>query len=536
MKLSFRTSWAENLIFIFVFLVFFVFFIRLYYLQIKKGDYYRALLEGLYNRFFIVSDNRGKIYLKNDEVVATNKDVVSLVFFLKKEGVLEKELSRISEILELSKEGLLDKIKDNKFFVIKEELTNEEQEKIKKEKFDNFQLISEKRRFYPKGKFLSHLIGFQNKEGKGQYGLEEYYDRELREGKDLVLTIEPEIQDFCEKIVEDYKGELGYEKAEILVVLAKTGEILSFVNFPNFDPNFFYQVLPENFSVFLNFSTQELFEPGSILKPIVMASALEENLISPLETYEDTGEVRIGKWVIKNYDNRVYGRQTMTNVLEKSINTGAIYVQRKMGKEKFLDYLSRFGFFEKTNIDLPEIYSQNKNLKKGYEVNLATASFGQGIELTSVQLIKAYLALINEGKMLRVHAVKKIINGENEKEFFSEIEREVISPKTSRQISEMLLSVIENGYSKKAKIEGYLIGGKTGTAQVAFSSLGISKPGYSDKTIQSFIGFFPVFDPQFLIFVKLHNPKTKTAEYSALLIFKEIVRYLISHFQVPPNY
>jgi len=536
MRSFLRNSWIENLILFFFVFVFFVFFIRLYYLQIKKGDYYRALLEGLYNRLSIFQNNRGKIYLRNGELLATNKDVVSLMFFLKKEETLEKELLKISEILGLSKEEVSNKIKDNKFFVLKEELTKEEIDKIKKEKFDNFQLILEKKRFYPKGPFLSHLIGFQNKEGRGQYGLEEYYDRELQNGNDLVLTIDPEIQDFCEKIIEDYKEKLGYEKAEILVIFAKTGEILSFVNFPNFDPNFFFQVPPENFSIFLNFSTQELFEPGSILKPITMASALEEKMILPSETYEDKGFVKIGGWVIKNYDQRSYGKQTMTNVLEKSINTGAVYVQKKLGKEKFLDYLSKFGFFESTNVDLPEIYSQNQNLKRGSDINLATASFGQGIEVTSLQLIRAYLSLINEGKMLRVHAVKKIIEQGREREILPETEREVISAKTSRQISEMLLSVIENGYSKKAKIEGYLIGGKTGTAQVPFSSLGIPKSGYSEKTIQSFIGFFPVFDPQFLIFVKLHNPKTKTAEYSALLIFKEICQHLISLFQIPPNY
>jgi len=286
----------------------------------------------------------------------------------------------------------------------------------------------------------------------------------------------------------------------------------------------------------LNFSTQELFEPGSILKPITLASALEEKVISPFETYEDKGWVKIGGWVIKNYDQRVYGIQTMTNILEKSINTGAVYVQRKLGKEKFLNYLSKFGFFEKTNVDLPEIYSSNQNLKKGYEVNLATAAFGQGIEITSLQLVKSYLPLINGGKMLKIYSVKKIIDQDRERENFPEIEKEIISPETSREISKMLLSVIENGYSKKAKIEGYLIGGKTGTAQVPFSSLGISKSGYSDKTIQSFVGFFPVFDPQFLIFVKLFNPQTKTAEYSALFIFKEIAQYLISFFQIPPDY
>ncbi|MGB9598462.1 MAG: peptidoglycan D,D-transpeptidase FtsI family protein, partial [Minisyncoccales bacterium] len=427
MRISSRVDLRENFILFLFFLIFLIFLGRLYFIQIKKGDYYRALIEGLYNRFFFTNKERGKIYSRDGQVLAMNKDVFSLIFVLKEEKTLEKEVSKLSQILKEEKEALWENLINNKTLILKKELSDEELEKIKKEKFENFQLILEKKRFYPQKELASHLLGFQNKEGKGQYGLEEYYDKELQNGNDLFLTLDISVQAFGEKIIKDFQEKLGYQKGEILVVSAKTGEILAFVNFPNFDPNSFSQIFQENSSIFLNFSSQELFEPGSILKPITMAAGLQEQLIEPWETYRDPGQVIINGWVIKNYDGRNYGFQTMTNVLEKSINTGVVYVQKKLGKEKFLNYLSDFGLFEKTNVDLPEVYSQNKNLRKGYEINLATASFGQGIEITSLQLIKAYLALINEGKMMKLFLVKKMIDQGKEKEFLPEVEKSVIS-------------------------------------------------------------------------------------------------------------
>ena len=227
----------------------------------------------------------------------------------------------------------------------------------------------------------------------------------------------------------------------------------------------------------------------------------------------------------------------MTNVLEKSINTGAVFAETQLGEAFFLNYIEKFGFFEKTGIDLPEIYSENRVIKNGREINFATASFGQGIEMTPMQLARAYCAIANGGKLIKPYLVEKILeNGNLVKEIQLETSLPIISSKTSRQLTAMLVSVIENGYGKSAKIPGYYIAGKTGTAQVAFSNLGINKEGYSEKTIQTFVGFAPAFDPKFLILIKLDNPKAKTAEYSAVPIFHDLAEYIIHYWQIPPDY
>lgn len=530
------STWREDVTLFVFLLIFFLFFKTLYALQVKQGDYYRAQMEGLYNVLSFNQKERGKIYLKNNELLAADKDIFSLVFLKNSnEEEIKKEVSLVARIIMEDEQELLKKIFEKEHLIIKEELSEKEFSELKREKLNNFYLISQKKRVYPKNTFASHLIGFVNKDHKGQYGIEEFYDEYLSQGMDIVLTLEPEVQEFSERLIEKFQETLKFEKGEILILDPQTGQIIAFVNFPNFDPNLFFKVPEKDYSLFINFSTQELFEPGSVLKPFTVATALEEGLISPNETYEDKGQVRIGGWVIYNYDNRVFGRQTMTNVLEKSINTGAVYIEQKIPKDKFLDYFSRFGFFEKTGIDLPEIFSQNQSLRKGYEINLATASFGQGIEMTSLQLLKAYTVFTNEGNIIRPYVVKEIWHDGQKEEKKLTIERRVLSLKTVKTAREMLYSVIENGYSKKAKINGYSIAGKTGTAQVSFSSLGIKKQGYSDKTIQSFMGFFPVSQPRFLILVKLHNPQTKTAEYSSLLIFKQLVEYLIHYYQIPPD-
>jgi cell division protein FtsI/penicillin-binding protein 2 len=203
-----------------------------------------------------------------------------------------------------------------------------------------------------------------------------------------------------------------------------------------------------------------------------------------------------------------------------------------------LKYLNKFGFFEKTDIDLQgEVFSQNQEFKKGYEINFATASFGQGIEITPIQLVKAYCAIANGGKLVKPYLVKKIINEDGSiKETLPEISRNIISQETSSKAALMMTNVIENGFSKKAKIPGYFVAGKTGTAQVSWGALDIDKTGYSDKTIQSFVGFAPSFNPQFLILVKLDNPEAKTAEYSALPVFRDLAKYIIDLWQIPPDY
>jgi cell division protein FtsI/penicillin-binding protein 2 len=268
-----------------------------------------------------------------------------------------------------------------------------------------------------------------------------------------------------------------------------------------------------------------------------MASAIDRGSITPQTKYVDYGILKIGGSTVTNYGNRTWGEKTMTQVLENSINTGAVFAEQQLGNTLFLKYIDSFGIFDPTGIDLDEIYSENKEFKKGYEINFANASFGQGIEMTPIQLIRAYSAIINNGKIINPYIVEKIKNKEEITETKPVVREEaIISPKAASQVVGMLVSVVGNSYSKAAQIPGYYVAGKTGTAQISYSALGMNKRGYSEKTWQSFIGFAPAYNPKFVILVKLDNPDTKTAEYSAIPIFHDLAKYIIDYYQIPSDY
>ncbi|MDP2967141.1 MAG: penicillin-binding protein 2 [bacterium] len=545
--------WRINFILVFLFLLGMVILGRLFYIQVIKADFYKALAQGLYSIEKQIIGERGEIFFKNGEPLAINIDW-SLVFSSPIE-VKEKEIAaeKLAEILSLGEEDksssspfataqvakdfILEKLeKNNLYEPIKKRITDEEIQKIKELNLKGIYLDREKGRYYPQETLASQLIGFVDVDRQGQYGIEGYYDEILQgkrdqRGKDIFLTIDYSIQFRAEKLLEQAKENLDIEGGEIIVMNPNSGEILALANFPNFNPNQYSTV--SDFKIFENGATQKIFEPGSIFKPITMAAALNEEKITPQTTYLDKGILTYGGWSISNYGNRIHGEQTMTNVLEKSINTGAIFVEEKLGHNSFLRYLDKFGFFKLTGIDLQEVYSENGEFKKGYEINFVTASFGQGIEMTPIQLIRAYSAIANGGKLIGPYVVKKIINGE---EVLGGEEDLVISQKTASQLTAMLVSVIENGFAKSARIPGYWVAGKTGTAQMSFAALELEKKGYSDKTWQSFAGFVPAFNPEFVILVKLNNPKTKTAEYSAVPIFQDLAKYIVDYYQIPPDH
>ena len=537
-------NWRINLIF-FLFLVFGAAIIsRLIFLQILKGDFYKALSQGLHSSFQKTQIERGEIFLKGGEPLAINIDLPFV--FASPRGIEKSEetAEALSQILNLDKNSVLEKLKkDNFYSLLKRKLTQKEVDDLKKSKFEGVYLEEEKVRYYPQETLASQAIGFLGAEGIGQYGLEEFFndilenakDAEAKKGQDLILTIDYNIQFKAEKLLQEAKENLEIESGQIIVIEPISGKILTLAHFPNFNPNQYEKYAKEeNLEIFKNSVTQKLFEPGSVFKPMTMAAALEEEKITPQTTYIDEGQVKVDGWKksIYNYGGKVYGEQTMTNVLEKSINTGAVFVQKQLGENLFLNYFEKFGFFEPTGIDIRETYSENNVIKNGRAINFATASFGQGIEMTSIQLVRAYCAIANGGKLIKPYLVEKILeNGTQIEEIQPEVSSSIISSKTARQLTAMLVSVVENGFAKGARIPGYYIAGKTGTAQVAEG--GVYSP---DKSIQTFVGFAPAFDPKFLILIKLDNPKAKTAEYSAVPIFHDLAEYIIHYWQIPPDY
>jgi len=555
--------WRVNLIFILIILFGAAIISRLIYIQIIKYDYYKALAQGQQKDFRILKGERGEIFFSGGEILATNrkgKYVFSSPAIIDEK---EKTAEALSQTLNLEKALILEKLKNDSLFEqIKINVTEEEEKLLEELNLAGVFLEEATFREYPQKFIASQTIGFLGGEEKGQYGIEDYYDYILQgkesfqerrrgaleyffseasggfnKGADIFLTLDYNIQFIAEKLLEQTKENLNIEGGQIIVIEPYSGKILALANFPNFDPNNYSEV--EDFQIFQNSAIQKLFEPGSAFKPITMAGALDQEKVNPKTTYIDEGKIKIGKDIIENYGQRVFGEQTMTEVLEKSINTGAVFAEKQLGHDSFLEYINRFGFFEPTGIDLQgEIFSENKEFKKGYEINFATAAFGQGIEITPIQLARAFCAIANGGKLVRPYIVEKIVKDDKAIETQPEVsQNQIISQKTASQLTAMLVSVVENGpYTKGAKIPGYYIAGKTGTAQVPWSTFDIDKKGYSEKTWQSFIGFAPAFNPRFLILIKLDNPGTKTAEYSAVPIFQQLAKYTIDYLEIPPDY
>lgn len=540
-----RATLRQNLVFFFFISFGALISWRLINLQIVQGDFYKALAEGQNISGKETRKERGEIFLKDSEPLAINKDF-SLAFATGRKIVdIEKTAQTLSSVLNLPADFVLEKLeKDTLYSPIKSRLSDEEIKSLEELNLVGIDFTQERNHYFPQETLASQVAGFVDADYQGRYGLEEYYNdllagknQETDKGSSLVLTIDYDIQFKAEKLLNEAKKNVEFESGSILVLDPNSGKILAMANYPSFNPNDFREYAKTgDLGIFQNNITQKIFEPGSVFKPITMAAALEEEVITPQTTYIDEGILKIGGRTIYNYDNRVYGEQTMTNVLEKSINTGIVFAERQLGHNLFLKYLEKFGFFNQTGIDLQEVYSENREFKKGYEINYATAAFGQGIEITPIQLARAFSAIANGGQLVKPYLAEKFLNPQEDgsdkvQEIEPELSKPVISSKTASQLTTMLTSVVENGFGKKAKVPGYYIAGKTGTAQVPEGG-----KYSSDRTVQSFIGFFPAFSPEFLILVKLDNPQTKTAEYSALPIFHDLAEYILRLYQVPPDY
>lgn len=530
---------------------------RLAYLQIFEYGFYKALAQGQQNLSSYGRGVRGDIFIQdrlgNLHLLATNQKLPYVFASPPEVQDAQDEAQKLADILSIPSEEILPKLqrKESLYEPIKKRITDEEKTRMAELNLRGIYLGEENVRSYPLGSLASHVAGFVNTEGKGQYGVEGYYNDVLggkegllksswnpatyflsnretvEDGSDIVLTLDYNIQAVAEELLQKVRQELNVEKASIIVMDPADGKLLALANIPSFDPNEYSKV--EDLEVFQNSAIQKLFEPGSIFKPITMAGALNEGAVTPSTTYVDYGIVQIGGSKVYNYDQRTWGERSMTEVLEYSINTGVVFAERKLGHAKFLDYVKEFGIFQATNIGLAgEVFSRNTEFQKGYEINFATAAFGQGIEMTPLQIVRAFSAIANSGVPAQPHIVLE----EKPKEGALPI----LSSRTSSQLTAMLTSVVENGYAKTAQIPGYYVAGKTGTAQISWAALGVAKGGYSDQTIQSFIGYAPAFNPRFLILVKLDNPAAKTAEYSAVPIFQDLAKYIIDYYQIPPDY
>ena len=563
-------SWRIYFLALLVFLSAAVIFFRLYSLQVAAYDVYRAIAQNQHYIFQKLIPKRGKIYLKDGDglyPLAINREFKMAYAVPKEVKDKEKAIIGISSALDLEEDAIRKKLDDpeDMFEILKHRLTDEEISKIKELEISGVHLMPESFRYYPAAELAAQTVGFVGSDGreyKGRYGLEAYWEKELRgtpgnlsqerdaggrwisianrefnparDGADLVLTIDRIVQYETEKILKETVEKHGADSGTILAMEPKTGKILAAANYPSFNPNEYSKC--EDMSLFMNPSVSEAYECGSVFKAITMAIGIDDGKVEPDSVYYDSGSVREAGYVIKNSDEKAYGEQTMTQVLERSLNTGAIYVEKLTGNKKFADYVKRFGFGEKTGIGLPGESRGNINNLKALkrDIQFFTASFGQGIAVTPIQLIAAYSAIANGGKLMEPQLVEKKIYSDGGIEEVEPREiRRVIKKETAEKLSRMLQSVVENGHGKRARVPGYLVGGKTGTAQVAKAG----EKGYEKGiTVGSFVGFAPIDDPQFTVLVKIYDPKdVQWAESTAAPAFSRVMKFLLEYYKISPT-
>jgi cell division protein FtsI/penicillin-binding protein 2 len=357
----------------------------------------------------------------------------------------------------------------------------------------------------------------------------EYHELEAVNGRSLVLNLDRAVQ----KIVEDYlnKGLAKYKasKGEVIVMDPKSGKIIAMAAFPNYDPAN-YEEFDKN--LFRNPCIAETYEPGSTFKVLVMAAAIDSGVVKP-DTVCDicSGPVRIGSYTIGTWNDQYHPGIDMKGVIERSDNVGMVFVSQKLGKEKLLDYLTKFGIGKKTGIDLEEEQSPElRNSENWKDIDVATAAFGQGVAVTAMQMVRSVAAIANHGLLPTPQVVNRVI-GESEIPLSINIPNRVISEKTAAAMTKIMVNAVDKGEAKWAKPKGYNIAGKTGTAQVPVSG------HYDDeKTIASFVGFAPAENPLFVMLVKLREPQTSPwgSETAAPLWFS-IAKELFLYYGVQPD-
>lgn len=553
--------------------IFMLLFVRLFWIQFFKSDEFLNRAQSQWTRGLVVQPMRGQIFDRNGQLLAGSASAPTIVAIPAEirvgeneiPGLIEEMATNLASILGMDREIVRDRITRNASQVyLKRKVDEEVAAKILSLEYPGIWTTIETRRFYPNGSFASHILGFAGID-EGLEGIEFQYEKELRgvpgeivyqsdargrelpngvqrfipprDGLDLVLTIDARIQSIMERELRNAMINHAPKSAAAIAVNPNTGEILGMASMPDFNPGNFAQYPKSNWR---NPLISNSFEPGSTFKIITLAAALEENIVSLDDTYYCDGyfEVagrRIGCW---RRHRGGHGSQTFLQVIENSCNPGFIHLGLDLGRERLFQYIRGFGFGKRTGIDLPGeqigiLFNTESPLFS--LVDLSVTSFGQGNAVTPIQQVMAVAAAINGGNLMQPYIAKRFYDGDGNlvKEREPNVVRRVISEQTSKELVDVLESVVINGSGRFSNVEGYRMGGKTGTAQ-KISPEGGYLPG---AFILSFVGFAPVEDPQIVLYVMVDEPSIgpQWGSQVAAPIAKEIMRDVLTVLNIPPN-
>jgi cell division protein FtsI/penicillin-binding protein 2 len=571
LKINWRIKAIAMLMLLFLIAIFY----KLIDIQLINNKKYLALANSQQSRKFEIEAKRGEIFLDDGGQlypIALNQNLKLLYADPKLIKDTKDAASKLSPIIGVEENRLIDQLSNNnsRYIELKQKIDKETAQKISGLKLAGIALKDKNYRYYTESNLYSQVLGYVNNDGAGQYGIEGYMNNDLagsngllravtdsmgvpinsqdntiaeaRDGKSLVLTLDRTVQSLADKAISKAVQNNRAQSGSIIVMDPKTCEVVAMANYPNYDPNNFTEV--KDYSLFKNSSVNNLYEPGSGFKIFTMSAGIDTGKVKPETTYNDTGEVVVSGKTINNAENKKYGVQSMSDVIQKSLNTGVVFVLRmlggdpnkitKEGKDILYEYVKKFGFGDKTGIEQsaePDGFVKNP---KAYDVDYANMTFGQGVSVTSIQMITGAAAIANGGKLCQPHLVKQMIDKDkNITKVSPAPSKDAIGEQTAKTVANMMINVVEHGSGYLAKTKGYKIAGKTGTAQVPKTN----GQGYEeDKNIGSFVGFAPVDDPKFIILVRVDYPKVQGfAEKTAVPAFAEVARELLKYYQLSPS-
>ena len=559
---GFKQNNRIKIIMLIFFIIFLFVLIKIFYIQVIEYKKINTLANDLWSRNLPVGADRGRILDRNGKVIVDNKTVASLVVVPSQIKDKKDASKKISEILNVSYDEiykhLSKKTSIERVHPEGRNLDSDIADKINNLNIDGVYLLKESKRNYIYKDLLSHVIGYTGIDNQGLSGLELKYDTILTgvngsikyysdgkgnrlslsekydtptNGQDIKLTIDLDIELALENELNLAMTKYNAEGAIGIVMDPNNGEILAMSSKPSFDPanykNYTEEVINRNLAIWAN------FEPGSTFKIVTLAAAINENKVNLFEEhFYDTGGIKVENATLHCWKRKGHGDETFLQVVENSCNPGFVVLGQRLGKETLFKYITALGFGKKTGIDLNgEATGILFNLDKVGPVELATTSFGQGVSVTALQQVASVSAIINGGTYYKPYIVKKVGDKENKETIKNE---NIVTKETTNLVRYALESVVANGSGRNAYIEGYRVGGKTGTAQ----KVGTNGAYMDGNYILSFMGFMPANDPKYVTYIALDHPQGVT-QYGGVVaapIAKNVFKQIISIYDLKEDY